>query len=100
MALQGLTLRLVFTLACGTAYLLYGYDQGMKAPSLIRIPCSGFVIITDPISGFMSGVLLADDWLQQMDQPSSFMQGFATSVYTLGCLAGQSLAPPSPPSPF
>ncbi|KAF3761862.1 general substrate transporter [Cryphonectria parasitica EP155] len=36
----------------------------------------------------MSGVLLADDFLQQMGQPSTFMQGFVTSVYELGCLAG------------
>lgn len=36
----------------------------------------------------MSGVLLADDFLREMDQPSSFMQGFISSVYTLGCLVG------------
>lgn len=36
----------------------------------------------------MSGVLLADDYLQQMGNPSTFMQGFITSIYELGCLAG------------
>ncbi|PSR79456.1 general substrate transporter [Coniella lustricola] len=65
MALQGLALRIVFTVCCGVSYLLYGYDQG-----------------------FMSGVLLASDFLRQMGEPSTFMQGFVTSVYTLGCLAG------------
>ncbi|KAH8646847.1 sugar transporter [Xylariales sp. PMI_506] len=65
MALDGLALRVIFTFCCGISYLLYGYDQG-----------------------FMSGVLLADDWLVQMDQPSTFMQGLITSIYELGCLAG------------
>lgn len=40
------------------------------------------------LTGFMSGVLIADDWLKQMDYPSTSMQGFITSIYELGCLAG------------
>lgn len=36
----------------------------------------------------MSGVLIADDYLQQMGYPSTFMQGFITSIYELGCLGG------------
>lgn len=39
--------------------------------------------------GFMSGVLISDDFLIQMDHPSTFMQGFITSVYELGCLGGK-----------
>ncbi|TPX12387.1 uncharacterized protein E0L32_006799 [Thyridium curvatum] len=65
MALTGLSLRVAFTFTCGISYLLYGYDQG-----------------------FMSGVLIADDWLVQMNHPSTFMQGFITSIYELGCLGG------------
>ena len=66
MDLSGLSLRVTFTLTCGISYLLYGYDQG-----------------------FMSGVLIADDWLLQMNYPSTFMQGFITSIYELGCLGGK-----------
>lgn len=65
MALSGLGLRILFTVTCGISYLLYGYDQG-----------------------FMSGVLIASDYLDQMGYPSTFMQGFITSIYELGCLAG------------
>ena len=36
----------------------------------------------------MSGVLIAEDYLQQMGYPSTFMQGFITSIYELGCLTG------------
>ncbi|EPE04636.1 sugar transporter [Ophiostoma piceae UAMH 11346] len=39
-------------------------------------------------TGFMSGVLLADDFLAQMDYPTTFMKGFITSIYELGCLGG------------
>lgn len=70
MALTGLSLRVAFTFTCGISYLLYGYDQG-----------------------FMSGVLIADDWLVQMNHPSTFMQGFITSIYELGCLGGKKPSP-------
>jgi hypothetical protein len=36
----------------------------------------------------MGGVLLAEDWIKQMGHPSTFMQGFISSVYTLGCFGG------------
>ncbi|CAK7204197.1 hypothetical protein SEUCBS139899_006951 [Sporothrix eucalyptigena] len=65
MGFDGIVLRIAFTVTCGLSYLLYGYDQG-----------------------FMSGVLLADDYLSQMGNPSTFMQGFITSIYELGCLGG------------
>lgn len=67
MGLDGFKLRVLFTITCGISYLLYGYDQG-----------------------FMSGVLIADDYLIQMGRPSTFMQGFITSIYELGCLGGES----------
>ncbi|RAH63149.1 sugar transporter [Aspergillus piperis CBS 112811] len=62
---QGQVLCILMTITCGISYLLYGYDQG-----------------------FMSGVLLAEDYLQTMDQPSTFMQGLLSSLYTLGCFFG------------
>ncbi len=36
----------------------------------------------------MSGVLLADNFLKQMGEPGTFMQGFITSIYELGCMVG------------
>lgn len=91
MALQGLALRIVFTVTCGVSYLLYGYDQGKSfcfqkncfQNLFFSFSC---MLISHP--GFMSGVLLSDDFLRQMGEPSTFMQGFVTSVYTLGCLSG------------
>jgi hypothetical protein len=41
----------------------------------------------------MSGVLIADDFLEQMGRPSTFMQGLITSIYELGCLAGKTSLP-------
>ena len=38
--------------------------------------------------GFMSGVLIADNFLETMNHPSTFMQGLIASVYTLGCFFG------------
>ncbi|PYI09807.1 sugar transporter [Aspergillus sclerotiicarbonarius CBS 121057] len=63
--LQGQLLCIMITVTCGISYLLYGYDQG-----------------------FMSGVLLSQDFLIIMDNPSTFMQGLLSSLYTLGCFFG------------
>ncbi|KAJ5159988.1 uncharacterized protein N7482_006992 [Penicillium canariense] len=65
MAIQGQALCILMTVTCGLSYLLYGYDQG-----------------------FMSGILLVDDYLITMGNPSSFMQGLLSSLYTLGCFIG------------
>ncbi|KAJ5309953.1 uncharacterized protein N7443_002414 [Penicillium atrosanguineum] len=65
MAIQGQALCILMTVTCGLSYLLYGYDQG-----------------------FMSGVLLVDDYLITMGNPSSMMQGLLSSLYTLGCFFG------------
>ncbi|KAJ5092772.1 hypothetical protein N7456_008633 [Penicillium angulare] len=65
MAIEGQQLCILMTMTCGLSYLLYGYDQG-----------------------FMSGVLLVDDYLSVMNGPSSFMQGLLSSLYTLGCFFG------------
>jgi hypothetical protein len=66
MAISGLLLRVTFSLCCGMSYLFYGYDQG-----------------------FMSGVLLADDFLSTMGHPSTLMQSTITSIYEIGCLIGK-----------
>lgn len=36
----------------------------------------------------MSGVLLADDFLTTMGNPSTFSQGLITSIYEVGCFFG------------
>ncbi|KAL1966163.1 hypothetical protein VTN77DRAFT_4715 [Rasamsonia byssochlamydoides] len=65
MGLQGTAICLLVTTSCGLQYMLYGYDQG-----------------------FMSGVLIAEDFLATMDQPSTFIQGLMASIYDVGCFFG------------
>jgi len=36
----------------------------------------------------MSGVLIANDFLETMEYPSAFMQGLMTSLYEIGCFIG------------
>lgn len=31
--MQGIALRIAFTVTCGLSYLLYGYDQGVYTPA-------------------------------------------------------------------
>ncbi|CRG91297.1 Sugar transporter STL1 [Talaromyces islandicus] len=63
--IDGQAACIMMTVTCGLSYLLYGYDQG-----------------------FMSGVLLVDQFLDHMGHPSSFTQGLLASLYTLGAFIG------------
>lgn len=70
--LKGLTGRPLvgaITSVCSAAFLLFGYDQGV-----------------------MSGVVISDDWLNTMGNPSTVIVGTITAVYDVGAVFGAILA--------
>lgn len=63
--LRGRVLVTAITTVCSSAFLLFGYDQGV-----------------------MSGVIISEYWLQQMGHPSTIMVSTITALYDVGALFG------------
>jgi len=63
--LKGPALVAAITSVCAAGFLLFGYDQGV-----------------------MGGVIISENFLQQMGNPSSIMQGTITSLYDVGAVFG------------
>jgi MFS family permease len=63
--LKGAPLVSAITSVCSAAFLLFGYDQGV-----------------------MSGVVISQQWLQQMGNPSTVMIGTITALYDVGAVFG------------
>lgn len=64
-ALKGAPLVGAITSVCASSFLLFGYDQGV-----------------------MSGVVISEDWLDAMGQPSTVMTGTITALYDIGGVLG------------
>ncbi|KAL4891213.1 general substrate transporter [Aspergillus ambiguus] len=62
---SGRSLTVWVSIAASTVLVFYGYDQGV-----------------------FGNVLVSDDFLRVMSNPSTSLQGNMTSVYNLGCFAG------------
>ncbi|KAL1301406.1 hypothetical protein AAFC00_005665 [Neodothiora populina] len=67
--LQGRSLTIGTTLACGLGFMLFGYDQGV-----------------------FGGLLSNPSLLARFNNPNATIQGQIVSVYTLGCIVGAVLA--------
>lgn len=67
--LKGRPLVASITSVCGTAFLLFGYDQGV-----------------------MSGVVISKHWLNTMDDPSAALIGGISGLYDVGAVIGAILA--------
>ena len=67
--LTGAPLVAAITSVCGTAFLLFGYDQGV-----------------------MSGVVVSDHWLHTMGDPSAALIGGISGLYDVGAVIGALLA--------
>ncbi|KAJ4132555.1 hypothetical protein NW754_015372 [Fusarium falciforme] len=67
--LKGTRLMVAITSVCSMAFLLFGYDQGV-----------------------MSGVIISNDWLNEMGNPDSVSVGLITSIYDVGAMFGAILA--------
>jgi MFS family permease len=67
--LKGTPLLTAITTVCSSAFLLFGYDQGV-----------------------MSGVVISKYWLEQMGNPSTVMVGTITALYDVGAVFGAILA--------
>ncbi|KAH9475261.1 MFS-type transporter oryC [Psilocybe cubensis] len=63
--LTGATLNVWVTVACTTAMTLFGYDQGV-----------------------FGGIIVTDDFLKTMGNPSPTLQGTIVSLYDIGCFFG------------
>ncbi|KAI9168093.1 Sugar transporter STL1 [Paramyrothecium foliicola] len=63
--LRGKALRIAITVSAGSAYLLFGYDQGVLGG-----------LVTDP------------SFLSAIDNPSPSFLGLIVALYNIGCLAG------------
>ena len=63
--LTGSVLVAAITSVCSSAFLVFGYDQGV-----------------------MSGVVISKIWLAQMGNPSQLMVGTITALYDVGAIAG------------
>ncbi|KAM7211210.1 general substrate transporter [Rhypophila decipiens] len=63
------TLQVLITSANSAGFLLFGYDQGI-----------------------MSGVVLSQSWLSQMDHPSELTIGTITALYDVGAVIGALLS--------
>ncbi|KAH8819329.1 general substrate transporter [Xylogone sp. PMI_703] len=68
-SLNGTPLVIAITSVCSSAFLLFGYDQGV-----------------------MSGVVISHYWLEQMGNPSTLMVGTITALYDVGAVFGAILA--------
>ncbi|KUL89213.1 hypothetical protein ZTR_03672 [Talaromyces verruculosus] len=62
---RGKSLQLAVTACCLTAFVLFGYDQGV-----------------------FGGIIENEDWLNQFHHPSDSKTGIIVSCYNLGCFAG------------
>lgn len=67
--LRGKPLSWAITSVCATAFLLFGYDQGV-----------------------MSGVILSKYWLDTMGHPRTVIVGTIVAVYDVGAVFGAILA--------
>lgn len=63
--LKGAPLVGAITTVCSSAFLLFGYDQGV-----------------------MSGVVISTYWLDEMGNPSTVMTGTITALYDVGAVFG------------
>ncbi|PBK66485.1 general substrate transporter [Armillaria solidipes] len=63
--LTGMALNAWVNVACITAMTLFGYDQGV-----------------------FGGIIVTDDFLEQMGYPDSSLQGTIVSLYDIGCFLG------------
>jgi MFS family permease len=63
--LRGAVLVGAITTVCSSAFLLFGYDQGV-----------------------MSGVVISEYWLHQMGNPSTIMVSTITALYDVGAVFG------------
>lgn len=63
--LKDTALVAAITSVCSFGFWLFGYDQGV-----------------------MSGVVISQPWLTQMDNPSTVMIGTITSLYDIGAIVG------------
>ncbi|GAB1193659.1 hypothetical protein APSETT444_002880 [Aspergillus pseudonomiae] len=61
----GFTLQAAIWAACGMAFILFGYDQGV-----------------------FSGIVENEDFLDTMGNPGDSLMGIIVSIYNLGCFAG------------
>ncbi|KAF7595596.1 hypothetical protein BBP40_005342 [Aspergillus hancockii] len=61
----GFTLQAAIWAACGMAFILFGYDQGV-----------------------FSGIVENEDFLNTMHHPGDSLMGIIVSIYNLGCFAG------------
>ncbi|KAE8378424.1 general substrate transporter [Aspergillus bertholletiae] len=61
----GFTLQAAIWAACGMAFILFGYDQGV-----------------------FSGIVENDDFLDTMGNPGDSLMGIIVSIYNLGCFTG------------
>ncbi|PYH41941.1 putative MFS sugar transporter [Aspergillus saccharolyticus JOP 1030-1] len=62
---KGFALQAAIWAACGMAFILFGYDQGV-----------------------FSGIVENDDFLDTMNHPNDSLTGIIVSIYNLGCFAG------------
>lgn len=67
--LKGTPLVVAITTVCSSAFLLFGYDQGV-----------------------MSGVVISKYWLAEMGNPSTVMVGTIVALYDVGAFFGAILA--------
>ncbi|KAJ5261394.1 hypothetical protein N7478_011989 [Penicillium angulare] len=67
--LKGTPLVSTITSVCASAFLLFGYDQGV-----------------------MSGVVISSYWLKAMGNPSTIMVSTITALYDVGAVFGAILA--------
>ncbi|KAL3457223.1 general substrate transporter [Aspergillus heterothallicus] len=67
--MRGRTLQLAVTISSGSAYLLFGYDQGV-----------------------LGGLVSEPSWLSAMGNPSATYVGIIVALFNIGCLAGCSVA--------
>jgi hypothetical protein len=65
--LRGNALLGAITTVCSSAFLLFGYDQGV-----------------------MSGVVISSYWLSEMGNPSTIMVSTITALYDVGAVFGMS----------
>lgn len=64
-ALSGTRLRMAIAATCGSAFLLFGYDQGVFG-AVVSLP----------------------SFREQFDEPSPNLEGIMAAIYDIGCFVG------------
>ena len=86
LGLRGTSLNIAIGCIAGLDFLLFGYDEGVMARSLLTLP--SFIAVFPEIDTTPAGEAAAGLTTEAEQTHRSTIQGIAVSAYNLGCFCG------------